>query len=346
MKDKNILLSFCIPTYKRKNIVKECIEEIQKIRSEKIEIVVVDNYSNDGTKEMILEMSLLDNRIKYKENKENIGFIANVTTVLKEANGKYLFLISDEDLINVEFIENLLNSEILEKGNYNALFGNVLFLLENGKSRYEIFYRKDLIKLKDEEMIKYFIGRRHFSGVIYRKNNINFELLEKYKNNSNNMYPQVLPLFTMLGKGKIRIFSTVTCTARSLTKANSLSAQKDEKNNTIPYFSPIGRIKQLEFMLEFIEENIKELRIKKAFYKEYGKYYSQLYAGSLFEKEDFLGYDFRQEKNYFYMKIQNYKEIKKYFKVYLIYYEIKKIIKNIVKSIVPNKILQYLKGEK
>lgn len=123
MEDREILLSFCIPTYKRKKRVIECINEIQKIQDGRIEIMICDNHSEDGTREAILELQLKDKRINYIENQENIGAVANISKVLSEGNGKYLYLISDEDFINIEFILKLLNEKILENEKYNIILG-------------------------------------------------------------------------------------------------------------------------------------------------------------------------------------------------------------------------------
>lgn len=332
MKDREILLSFCIPTYKRKKRVIECINEIQKIEDERIEIMICDNHSEDGTREAVLELQLKDKRINYIENQENIGAVANISKVLSKGNGKYLYLISDEDFINIEFILKLLNEKILENEKYNIILGSVYDIVKNEYSqRYIARYEENI----SEVGIKILTEKNYISGIIFKKDKINFNILNKYEKESANLYPHILALLTMIIEGELKVFSENICFMRDEEK--TVITQKFE-NTEIKYWSPKGRIEQLKFMNMFIQNEIQSSKVQKILYKIYAQKYSVMYNGDLF-KGNFMGVDYRNQKKYFYNELIKIEKIKNYF----ILYNYINSGKNILKKILPNAVINYLK---
>ena len=49
------MLSFVIPTYNRKELLKKCIDSIILQKVKNYEIIVIDDNSNDGTYEFVKE---------------------------------------------------------------------------------------------------------------------------------------------------------------------------------------------------------------------------------------------------------------------------------------------------
>ncbi|AVQ29833.1 glycosyltransferase family 2 protein [Fusobacterium varium] len=332
MEDREILLSFCIPTYKRKKRVIECINEIQKIQDGRIEIMICDNHSEDGTREAILELQLKDKRINYIENQENIGAVANISKVLSEGNGKYLYLISDEDFINIEFILKLLNEKILENEKYNIILGSVYDIVKNKYyQKYTTRYEKNI----SEVGIKILTEKNYMSGIIFKKNKINFNILNKYEKENANLYPNILALLTMIIEGELKVFSENICFMRNEEKT---TATQKLGNNEIKYWSPKGRIEQLKFMNMFIQNEIQSSKVQKILYKIYAQKYSVMHNGDLF-KGNFMGADYRNQKKYFYNEVIKIEKIKNYF----ILYNYINSGKNILKKILPNSVINYLK---
>lgn len=108
---KRPLLSICIPTYNRAEILKETLESIVKndAFSNEIEVVISDNASTDNTQEIGEKYSKKYHNIKYHRNKENIRD-ANFFSVLKEANGEYLKLNNDWGIIRKESLSYILQT--------------------------------------------------------------------------------------------------------------------------------------------------------------------------------------------------------------------------------------------
>ena len=92
-----ILISFCIPTYNRANYLRCCIESIIGYQYDDIEIIISDNCSTDITPDVVKEYS--DSRIRYFRNPTNIGARLNVRAVIDHAQGKYIFYLTDDDVL-------------------------------------------------------------------------------------------------------------------------------------------------------------------------------------------------------------------------------------------------------
>lgn len=93
--ENKILLSICIPTYNRRDILIKQVSNILQCKDERFEIVVVDNCSTDSTGEILNLIS--DNRLKYHCNKTNIGGILNPFNAPLLAKGKYTMILLDKD---------------------------------------------------------------------------------------------------------------------------------------------------------------------------------------------------------------------------------------------------------
>ena len=90
-------LSVLIPVYNEKKTIKDCLDAVLKadIGSLDLEVIISDNNSNDGTKEILSKIN--DPRVKILYRERNNGKGANIKNALKEANGD-LILFQDGDL--------------------------------------------------------------------------------------------------------------------------------------------------------------------------------------------------------------------------------------------------------
>ena len=90
-------ISVLIPIYNEKNTIKQCVESVLKadIGDLELEVIISDNNSYDGTKEIL--KSFNDKRIKVLYREKNNGKGANIKNALSEASGD-LILFQDGDL--------------------------------------------------------------------------------------------------------------------------------------------------------------------------------------------------------------------------------------------------------
>lgn len=93
---KNYLLSICIPTYNRGEILKKTLASITNDPAfdRRVEIIVSDNCSTDNTEEVCKKFTSLFENIRYYKTDSQINE-GNFVAVLSHADGLYLKLHND-----------------------------------------------------------------------------------------------------------------------------------------------------------------------------------------------------------------------------------------------------------
>lgn len=92
---KPISVNIC--TYNRASLLSRSISSIQSQTSLDIEIVVIDDCSSDGTKELIHKLQSQDQRIRYIRHPVNKGLAAARNTGLSSSCGDYIAFMDDDD---------------------------------------------------------------------------------------------------------------------------------------------------------------------------------------------------------------------------------------------------------
>lgn len=92
------LVSVCIPTRDRLGFLRQSLAGILAQDHDPLEIVVSDNWSDDGTGDHCRELAARDGRVRYVRPPERVGLYANHNFVLGQARGMYLCLFHDDDL--------------------------------------------------------------------------------------------------------------------------------------------------------------------------------------------------------------------------------------------------------
>ncbi len=136
------LLSVVIPTYNRKDLLKECLDSLldQTYPKEDYEIVVVDDGSTDGTEDMLRQMSGEHGNLRYFRQ-ENGGPAAARNFGVSNSSGGLLVFINDDGRAPREFLENMAdclnNNPGISScvGNSVPVYKNRLFNLLDGHFR-------------------------------------------------------------------------------------------------------------------------------------------------------------------------------------------------------------------
>lgn len=105
------LVSICIPTYNRAEILRKSLDTYvnNKYFNEEIEIVISDNASTDSTKEVGEEYSTRYPNIKYYRNVENIRD-RNFPLSMDRATGEYIKLMKDNIIMSENGLEYLVGA--------------------------------------------------------------------------------------------------------------------------------------------------------------------------------------------------------------------------------------------
>jgi len=92
----NFLLSIVIPCFNEKDSIREIVDRVNIATIENKEIILVDDGSNDGTKE-IIKKEIAQKVTKVIYHDKNMGKGAALRSGLKEANGD-IVIVQDADL--------------------------------------------------------------------------------------------------------------------------------------------------------------------------------------------------------------------------------------------------------
>ena len=135
------MLSIIIPVFNEKNTILKIIRKIESLKDIDKEIIIVDDCSDDGTKEILTGISNSKYKIIFHE--KNLGKGAAIKTAKKYITGQ-IVIIQDADLeYNPEdyrkLIKPILNQE------YEVVYGSRVlgknrYFVKNFSSVYRIFF--------------------------------------------------------------------------------------------------------------------------------------------------------------------------------------------------------------
>ncbi len=108
MNNKDTILTIAIPTYNRAAYLERQLGRLREQNDDRIEILISDNGSNDKTAEAVRRYSKDMDNLFYSRNTENIGFDKNIMKLYCLARSKYIWFLSDDDLILRGAVYNVL----------------------------------------------------------------------------------------------------------------------------------------------------------------------------------------------------------------------------------------------
>ncbi|MBF0343298.1 MAG: glycosyltransferase [Nitrospirae bacterium] len=103
------LVSVIIPTYNHETYIGEAIESTLLQTYSEIEVIVIDNFSNDNTEAIVNSYVEKDQRLHYKKfnNKGIIGLSRNLG--IKMARGDYVAFLDSDDIWFTNKLEKVMN---------------------------------------------------------------------------------------------------------------------------------------------------------------------------------------------------------------------------------------------
>lgn len=191
---KRSLVSIGLPIYKSGNKITKVLQSLLNQKYKKIEIIISDNSQDNLTKK-IIHKNFKSKKIKYFQNKKNLGSIFNHNKTLKKAEGEYFMWIHDVDSIDKNYISECI--KILKKNiDHIAVMGRIKYIKNNLVEK--IYKEPDFIEnCKFKRLRKYLLSNYPDTLVcaIFRnKNNLNWKKI---------MSPEIPFILNLLIKGKI-----------------------------------------------------------------------------------------------------------------------------------------------
>jgi len=171
------LVTFCTPTYNRPVYLRRTIESCLAQTYPNFEIVITDNSANDESAKVVATFK--DPRIHYHGNNGNIGPVRSCTRAVSLAQGKYVQILMDDDLVKPKFLELMVDA--FEKHpDVGVVMAPMALIDENDDRIYPKFY---LIRTKDYRY-RYQVG----DGLVERK-----RLLRDFLTGAAGDYPCCVP---------------------------------------------------------------------------------------------------------------------------------------------------------
>ena len=94
----NSLVSIITPSYNSAKFIKECVESVISQTYTNWEMIIVDDSSNDNSKQKIAILSENDSRVKTIFLDDNIGAAGARNVAIQKAKGKYIAFLDSDDL--------------------------------------------------------------------------------------------------------------------------------------------------------------------------------------------------------------------------------------------------------
>ncbi len=144
------LVSVIIPTYNSEKYIRKTVLSALNQSYERLEIVIVDDFSKDNTREVIKEIAKQDNRIRFIFHERNQGAATARNTGIKNAKGQYIAFLDSDDTWFPDKIKKQV--DILKSGHpfvycaYDFVDCNGNTIGGKTKIKMEVSYKDELTK--------------------------------------------------------------------------------------------------------------------------------------------------------------------------------------------------------
>lgn len=126
--NKNMILSIVVPVYNVEKYLDICLENIINNCPEGVEIILVDDGSNDNSALICDKYGDRYENIKVK-HKENGGLSSARNVGIEQSSGKYIWFIDSDDYINPDSIDIILK---MAQKNFDLIIGSYCEVFQDG----------------------------------------------------------------------------------------------------------------------------------------------------------------------------------------------------------------------
>jgi len=129
IKNTTPFFSICFPAYNMENYIAKAILSVLNQSFQNFEIIIVNDYSNDSTKDIIKKFQTEESRIKLINHSKNLGVYYSRVDAILLSRGKYIILMDPDDmLLNPKLLEMLYDYNL--KYNLDIIEFSVICFLE------------------------------------------------------------------------------------------------------------------------------------------------------------------------------------------------------------------------
>jgi glycosyltransferase involved in cell wall biosynthesis len=130
------LVSVITPNYNCRNFITQTIESVIAQTYEEWEMIIVDDFSDDGSYEIALNYSKKDSRIKVFRNDKNSGAAISRNKALELAQGEFIAFLDSDDLWMPEKLE--IQISFMRENNCDFSFCEYEHIDEENKTLFKV----------------------------------------------------------------------------------------------------------------------------------------------------------------------------------------------------------------
>jgi glycosyltransferase involved in cell wall biosynthesis len=98
-------VSVCVPVYNGEKYIESCIRSVLEQTYTDFEVIVQNDASTDHTLEIVTEIARTDSRVRVNNNASRLGIYANHNASFKNARGRFVKLLDQDDLLDPTSLE-------------------------------------------------------------------------------------------------------------------------------------------------------------------------------------------------------------------------------------------------
>lgn len=109
-----ILISVIVPVYNSANYLRETLNSIIHQTYRKLEIIIIDDGSNDGSEIICDQYAEIDNRVRVIHHNSNLGLSAARNSGLVELKGQIMMFLDSDDVFHTDAIRRMYDVMTIE----------------------------------------------------------------------------------------------------------------------------------------------------------------------------------------------------------------------------------------
>ena len=139
----NSLVSIITPSYNSSKFIKDCVNSVFSQTYKNWEMIIVDDCSEDNSKEIISELSTKDKRIKPIFLEKNVGAAEARNTAIRQSKGKYVAFLDSDDLWEPQKLE--IQISFMEKEDIAFSFSTYQPISDDDSKLYSIIHAPKIV---------------------------------------------------------------------------------------------------------------------------------------------------------------------------------------------------------
>jgi glycosyltransferase involved in cell wall biosynthesis len=166
MNDRAPCVSICLPVFNGENYVREAIKSALEQSFAKLELIISDNASTDGTADICRDACVRDQRVRYFRADVNHGLARNFNSAFHMARGRFVMWMGHDDIIATDYVSRCV--ETMEADREVVLcFAHTNYIDEKGVLIKRVKLQNDGTSASPSERFKNIVAYHHKCEAIF-----------------------------------------------------------------------------------------------------------------------------------------------------------------------------------